>query len=366
MFVEVEGHGAAPAFEARLVRGSPARPGRRAWAEPAPSASRVRSWRAGRLYTFVSPDVAVCDDCLAELFDPADRRYRYPFVNCTNCGPRFTITVRLPYDRPNTTMAGFALCAECRPSTTTRQTGASTPNRSPARVRPDGALRRRGGGSCGADAALAAAQQALAAASIVAIKGLGGYHLPATPGRRRCEGLRERKRRVAKPFAVMVATWTGRAGSPASDARGRRSSPRPRADRPARRRRAGPLAALVAPGNPCLGVLLPYTPLHHLLFAPVPAEQAPASRRAAAALVMTSGNVTDEPICYADDDARRRLRGIADAWLVHDRPIHVPCDDSVVRVVDGASCPSVAPGAMHRCRSACRSTPRRCWRSAAS
>ncbi len=302
----------------------------------------VESRGQGPVRTFVSPDIATCADCLAELFDPADRRARYPFTNCTNCGPRFTITLSLPYDRPNTTMRGFALCpacaaeyhdpadrrfhaqpiacADCGPRLWLEDSAGSDP-------------------VVGSDAAIAAAQEALARGEIVAIKGLGGYHLACDASSDTAvQRLRARKHRLEKPFAVMVrdldvARRLARVDQSEADLL--TSAQRPIV---LLHRRRGPaesaISGFVAPGNPRLGVLLPYTPLHHLLFAPVPES----GDRAAVpdVLVMTSGNLTDEPICYEDEDARRRLGAIADAWLLHDRPIHVPCDDSVLEIDPGS------------------------------
>jgi hydrogenase maturation protein HypF len=302
----------------------------------------VASQDQGPATTFVSPDMAVCDDCLAELFDPDDRRFRYPFINCTNCGPRFTITVRLPYDRPHTTMSGFPLCSDCQ-----RQYDDPADRRFHAQpvacpacgphIWFEGAP---GGATPTGDAALAAAQQALAAGQIVAIKGLGGFHLACDATRAApVEELRHRKHRMERPFAVMVADLEA-AGRVARLGR-RQAQLLAGPQRPIvllHRRQESPVTPVVAPGNPYLGVLLPYTPLHHLLFRRVPAAggDGPAVPRV---LVMTSGNLSDEPICYQDDDARRRLGDIADGWLLHNRPIHVPCDDSVIRVLDGEELP---------------------------
>ena len=288
--------------------------------------------------TFVAPDVAVCDDCLRELNDPSDRRYRYPFINCTNCGPRFTITRRLPYDRPNTTMSGFPLCPKCA-----AQYHDPLDRRFHAQPVACAACGPRlwfeatSGTVDGTDDAIVAAQRALADGAIVAIKGLGGYHLacdarsPAAVAT-----LRQRKSRADKPFAVMVRDLA--AAERLAELDENEAALLTCAQRPivlARRRDEATLAPIVAPGNPLVGVLLAYTPVHHLLFQAVPGAFAPVPD----VLVMTSGNLTDEPICYDDADARRRLGRIADAWLLHDRPIHVPCDDSVLRVVDGEELP---------------------------
>ena len=256
----------------------------------------------------IPPDVATCEDCLHELFDPADRRYRYPFVNCTNCGPRLTIVVRVPYDRPNTTMAGFRLCPECR------------------REYEDPADRRFHAEpiacpACGPRLSipLEDAVAALQDGAIVAVKGLGGYHLACdATSEEAVARLRARKGREEKPLAVMCADPLALV-----EATDRELALLGSAARPivlARRREGAPVAPSVAPGTPWLGLMLPYTPLHHLLCADVGRP-----------LVMTSGNVSDEPIAFDDAAARRRLGTIADVFLAHDRPIHRRCEDSVVR-----------------------------------
>lgn len=350
VFIEVQGPlGPVSAFEARLSSEAPplARVLRVDSAPLCPieeDGFRVVASRGGApVSTLVAPDVAVCDECLGELFDPADRRYRYPFINCTNCGPRFTITVRLPYDRPNTTMSSFVLCPSC-----------SAEYHDPADRRfhaqpvacPDCGPRVRfdsGGPSAPiyGDDALAAAQRALVEGRIVALKGIGGYHLAcdATSDRAVAE-LRSRKHRAAKPLAVMVADLAAaRRLVTLGEAEARLLASPERPIVLLQRRWAAPVSPLLAPHDHRLGILLPYSPLHHLLLAPVPATTTAPETSLAATLVMTSGNLSEEPICYDDDEARRRLASIADGWLVHDRAIHVPCDDSVVQLVAGEELP---------------------------
>jgi hydrogenase maturation protein HypF len=349
VLVEVEGDPAAVAdFEARLRAEAP--PLARVDAvigEPiaasgdAPAFRIAESRGAAIARTYVAPDVAVCDECLAEVFDRADRRHRYPFTNCTNCGPRFTITRRLPYDRPHTTMAGFPLCAACAAEyhdPADRRFHAQ-PLACP-RCGPRLWFEDADGPVEGTDAALAAAQRVLAAGGVVAVKGLGGYHLAVDATSDAALGrLRERKRRAAKPFAVMVRDLeAARRVAHLDDAEAACLAGPQRPIVLLRRRVAPRLSPLVAPGNPLVGLMLPYTPLHHLLFRPVvagDAGRAPVPEW----LVMTSGNLVDEPIASDDADARGRLGPLVDAWLLHDRPIHVPCDDSVLRVVDGAVLP---------------------------
>ncbi|MBB5897638.1 hydrogenase maturation protein HypF [Kutzneria kofuensis] len=263
--------------------------------------------------TLVSADSATCADCLRELFDPADRRYRYPFVNCTNCGPRFTIVRDVPYDRPLTTMAGFAMCGPCR-------TEYEDPRDRRFHAQPTCCP------ACGPRLALGDAADPLAEAvrrlrrgEILAVKGLGGYHLAVTASHPTgAATLRARKHREDKPFAVMAADVAQARGLCEVDERSLRDLTghrRPIVLMP--RRSDAPIADAVAPGNRYLGVMLPYTPLHHLLL-----------RDLGEPIVLTSGNLSEEPIAYRDATP---LAGIADAVLDHNRPIHIRTDDSVVR-----------------------------------
>lgn len=281
---------------------------------------------SGQREALVSPDVATCADCLAELFDPADRRYRYPFTNCTNCGPRFTIVRDVPYDRPNTTMAGFEMCAACAAEYADPRDRRyhAQPVCCPA-CGPELAFDE--GDATAAGDPLAAAVAALRRGAVVAVKGLGGYHLAALASDEDAVAtLRGRKHREDKPFAIMVADTEAAGRLCQVDATERALLASPRAPIVLLRRRPdAAVADAVAPGNRELGVMLPYTPLHHLLLAELGEP-----------IVLTSGNVSDEPIAYRDDDARQRLAPIADAFLTHDRPIHMRTDDSVARVVRGA------------------------------
>jgi hydrogenase maturation protein HypF len=275
----------------------------------------------------IPPDLATCDDCLAELFDPADRRYRYPFITCTNCGPRYTIARDIPYDRETTTMASFVMCPACREEYTTPESRRfhaepiACPACGPSLVLLDGA-----GRPVATPDPIEAAARGLDAGLIVAVKGLGGFHLACDASSPAAvAALRARKHREQKPLAVMAADLDAaeRLALLTDDERRLLESPvRPIVLVP-RRERAG-LAGEVAPDNPYLGLMLPYTPLHHLLL-----------RAVRAPLVMTSGNLSEEPLAYRNDEAVDRLRGIADLFLVHDRDIETPCDDSVVRLIAG-------------------------------
>ncbi|GAA0938995.1 carbamoyltransferase HypF [Kribbella koreensis] len=292
----------------------------------------IRDSTAGAGRTLVSPDVAMCNDCLTEFGDPADRRYRHPFITCTNCGPRFTIITGLPYDRPATTMAGFPLCDEC--SAEYSDPGDRRFHAQPIACPSCGPRLRfvqPGAVSAYDEDALAAAHQLLVAGAILAVKGLGGYHLVCDASDQDAVAtLRKRKDRGDKPFAVMAADLaTARCIASVSPAEEALLTGHQRPIVLLRRTACSAVCSMVAPGNPDLGVMLPYTPLHRLLF----------DQPGPSVLVMTSGNVSGEPIVVDDAEALVRLAPLADAWLSHDRAIHVPCDDSVVRVVDGAELP---------------------------
>ncbi len=283
------------------------------------------SQRTGVPDALVVADSATCGDCLAELADPQDRRYRYPFINCTNCGPRFTIVRDVPYDRPLTTMAAFAMCDACRDEyeDPANRRFHAQPNACPVCGPVVELLDGDGVQVPVAGDPIAETARRLAAGAIVAVKGLGGYHLVCDAAHEQAvAALRARKHREDKPFALMVADADD--ASALIDVSAATRALLLQTARPivlASRRPDAPVADAVAPGAPELGVMLPYTPLHHLLLADAGGRP----------LVMTSGNVSDEPIAYHDDDALARLAPIADLFLIHDRPIETRTDDSVVR-----------------------------------
>jgi hydrogenase maturation protein HypF len=308
--------------------------------EPAGSSAFeiVSSPRGGPAGAPVTADTATCAECLGELCDPRDRRHRYPFINCTNCGPRFTIVRGVPYDRQFTTMAGFRMCASCQAEYDDPRDRRfhAQPNACP-RCGPRAALLGRDGAAvplAGARDAVHAAALALRAGRVLAVKGIGGYHLACRADHEPAvAALRARKHREDKPFALMVRDLeaAGALVDLGADEIELLTGPA----RPivlAGRRADAPVAASVAAGTPELGVMLPYSPLHHLLLAD-----------AGAVLVMTSGNAADEPIAFRDGDALERLATIADLFLVHDRPIETRTDDSVVRMaaVGGSRRPAV-------------------------
>jgi len=341
VFIELEGRRAqVQRFILRIESEKPPRSSIQSlemfWLEPAGySRFEIRaSDPRGTKSALVLPDIAICPDCLREIFDPRDRRYLYPFTNCTNCGPRFSIIEALPYDRSNTSMRGFEMCVRCRAeyeNPLDRRFHAQ-PNACPD-CGPCVELWEplSGKALCSHHCAIEEAGKAIRNGKILAVKGLGGFHLMVNARSEEVvRRLRKRKRREEKPFAVMFPSLEAvRQESEPSEAEERlllsAESPIVLLRRKARSLlNQSQVANSVAPGNPFLGVMLPYTPLHHLLLAQIDFP-----------VVATSGNLSDEPICTDEREALRRLNGIADLFLVHNRPIARHVDDSVVRLMAG-------------------------------
>ncbi len=335
--IEVEGRkGDVEAFLGRIIPEAPPRARietvRSADGRPAGyHAFEIRESRPDPGYQLISPDIATCGDCVSELLDPADRRYRYPFINCTNCGPRFTIIKDIPYDRPNTTMAPFVMCGQCR-----REYDDPLDRRFHAQPNacrtcgPRAWLEDSAGVAVPCGDPIREAARLLNAGAIVAVKGLGGFQLACdATDARVVAGLRERKRRPHKPFAVMMRDVEDAAGHCLVDDDESRLLRAPEAPIVLLRRRTGStICPHVAPGNRYMGVMLPCTPIHHLLI-----------RDFGKPLVVTSGNLSEEPIAKDNGEARLRLGRLADYFLFHDREIHSRYDDSVFLVADGAPAP---------------------------
>jgi len=334
VFVEVEGaREKLDQFLLRVEREKPAisfiQSLESSFADPAGYVGfEIRKSEGGEKTALVMPDVATCPECLRDILDPANRRFGYPFTNCTNCGPRYTIIESLPYDRPRTTMKNFTMCAECE-----REYGDpanrrfhAQPNACPE-CGPQLQLWSMDGTVLSArESALQQAAEAIRQGKIVGVKGLGGFHLMVDARNEEAvRRLRERKHREEKPFALMVPSVEDvlrECELTPLEERLLRSPESPIVLVRRKQLAASTLAPSVAPGNPMLGVMLPYTPLHHLL-----------TRTLGFAVIATSGNLSDEPICTDEFEAVERLREIADLLLVHNRPILRHVDDSIVRVM---------------------------------
>ena len=279
----------------------------------------------GAADALILPDIAVCDACLAEMYDPKDRRCRYPFINCTHCGPRFSIIESLPYDRPNTSMKSFQLCADCRREYEDPENRRfhAQPIACPA-CGPELVLWDEAGRTIAArNAALIETVNCVRRGKIAAVKGVGGFHLVCDARNTKAvQLLRLRKRREEKPFALMYPSLAAIEADCRAAPLERRLLRSPEAPIVLLRRRDNSIAANVAAGNPYLGVMLPSTPLHHLLM-----------NEFGGPVVATSGNLSDEPLCIDECEALSRLSGIADVFLVHNRPIVRHVDDSIVRIV---------------------------------
>ncbi len=296
--------------------------------EPVHEFTIVASARGTERNVSIPPDLATCDDCLHDISDPENRRFLYPFTNCTNCGPRYTFVRDVPYDREKTTMSSFVMCADCRreyEDPRDRRFHAQ-PNACPA-CGPQLVAVMPTGRAIATDHALSFVARALRAQMIVAVKGLGGFHLACdATSSVAVARLRARKHREAKPLAVMVRDLAE--AETVAELSDEESALLTSIERPivlVRRRETAGLASEVAEDTPLVGIFLPYTPLHHLLL-----------REAGAPLVMTSGNVSDEPMAITNEEALQRLEGIADLFLMHNRGIETRADDSVARVIGGA------------------------------
>lgn len=303
------------------------------------------------IYQPISADVAICPDCERELFDPKDRRYLYPFINCTHCGPRFTIIKNIPYDRPNTTMTEFVMCERCRAeyeNTLDRRFHAhpiACPDCGPfvalreVHSQFPGSASRISSFEC-RESAILKARRLLREGYIIAVKGLGGFHLACDASNSfTVEELRDRKGRVDKPFAVMAANIA--AVRSVCDLNQEEHALLTSREKPIvllgkknQMNQSGMISKWVAPNLDTLGVMLPYTPLHHLLLNQT--DPVLKSEPVPALLVMTSGNYREEPIATDDENALQRLSPLVDAFLVHNRDIHVRCDDSVVKIDHGS------------------------------
>ncbi|HUL75157.1 MAG TPA: carbamoyltransferase HypF [Vicinamibacterales bacterium] len=337
VFIEVEGpHDRLEGFLERLLDERPPHAVIQSlestWLDPVPydAFEILESAHEGAATALVLPDIATCDACRREFFDPGNRRYRYPFTNCTHCGPRYTIIDALPYDRARTSMRAFEMCPACQHEyhdPVDRRFHAQ-PNACPVCGPQLAWWDGRGAALAVRGEALRAAVDALRTGRIVAIKGLGGFHLMVDArDESAVRRLRDRKHREEKPFALMypaLADVMRECEVSPAEARLLSSPEAPIVLLRRRQSGAGSVSAAVAPGNPALGAMLPYTPLHHLLLSDFGAP-----------LVATSGNLSDEPICTDERDAVDRLGGIADFFLVHDRPILRHVDDSIVRVMLG-------------------------------
>lgn len=282
----------------------------------------------GPIHTTILPDIATCPECLAEIFDPSNRRYLYPFTNCTHCGPRYSIVEALPYDRAHTTMRHFVMCPQCRAEydDPANRRFHAQPNACP-KCGPHPELWNADGDVVAShDEALLETVRRIRAGAIVAVKGLGGFHLIVDARQDDAvQRLRRRKHREEKPFAVMCPDSAAVRRLCDMDDLEKRLLTSPESPIVLLRKRPKvDISPLVAPDNPYLGVMLPYTPLHHILM-----------RELGITVVATSGNLSDEPICTDEEEAVDRLRGLADVFLVHDRPIRHHVDDSIVRVVLG-------------------------------